>query len=95
MAVFDWTHQLRKYKSKENVQAPKVNSLTGRYVAVSPSIHDELNYRYSQYSKSYWAGVKERQNAYLLKTYASQKEESVPEDTASPVPLKARRKYHF
>ena len=72
MAVFDevhwWKTQLRTYKSKEKRQPPmvlpKVNSLTGRYVPVGPSIHDELNFRYSQYSKAYWAGVKERQKAY-------------------------------
>lgn len=44
---------------------PKVNSLTGRYIPVGPSIHDEMNFRYSQYSKAYWAGVLVRQKQYL------------------------------
>lgn len=68
-----WKSNLRKYKScytQPPMILPKVNSLTGRYMPVGPSIHDELNYRYSQYSKSYWAGVKERQKAYLIRTYA-------------------------
>ena len=75
--IFDeahwWKHQLRRYPGiimQPPMILPKVNSLTGRYMPVSPSIHDEMNYRYSQYSKSYWAGVKERQKAYLIRTYA-------------------------
>jgi hypothetical protein len=68
MAFDLWIAQLRKYESKTKKQPPmvlpRVNSLTGHYVPVGPSIHDELNYSYSQYSKSYWAGVRERQKAY-------------------------------
>lgn len=72
MALYDevhwWKNQLRTYKSKVKKQPPmilpKINSLTGRYIPVGPSIHDELNFRYSQYSKSYWEGVRERQKAY-------------------------------
>jgi hypothetical protein len=66
MGVSEWAYQLRKYKPNR-----KVKSLTASYIRVRPSIHDELNYRYSQYSKSYWEGVKERQKAYLLKTYGN------------------------
>ena len=79
MTVFDevhwWKNQLRTYNSKVKRQPPmvlpKVNSLTGRYVPVGPSIHDELNYRYSQYSKSYWAGVRERQKEYRANQLSS------------------------
>ena len=77
MAVFDevhwWKTQLRKYggsKMQPPMILPKVNTLTGRYTPSCPSIHDEMNFRYSQYSKAYWAGVKERQKKYLMKTYA-------------------------
>jgi len=62
-----WRTQLRNYTSNEKKKPmvlPKVNRLTGHYVPVGPSVHDELNYRYSQYSKSYWAGVRERQKIY-------------------------------
>jgi hypothetical protein len=76
MAIYDETHwwkqQLRKYNLKFKAQPPmvlrNVNNVTGRYVPVGPSVHDELNYRYSQYSKTYWEGVKERQKNYLIKT---------------------------
>jgi hypothetical protein len=44
---------------------PKINSLTGHYTPEYPSIHDEMNYMYSLYSKWYWEGVKERQKIYL------------------------------
>jgi hypothetical protein len=73
MAIYDETHwwkeQLRRYRFDGMIQPPmllpKVNTLTGRYVPVGASIHDELNFKYSQYSKSYWAGVKERQKRYI------------------------------
>lgn len=72
MAVYDevhwWKTQLRKYegaKMQPPMVLPKVNSLTGRYVPVGPFIHDEMNFRYSQYSKAYWAGVLIRQKQYL------------------------------
>ena len=69
-----WKRQLRTYQSSNITQPPmrlpKINTLTGRYTPVKPSIHDEMNFRYSQYSKAYWAGVKERQKIYLIKTYA-------------------------
>jgi hypothetical protein len=68
-----WKQQLRMYKSNIKRQPPmllpKINTLVGRYTAVRPSIYDELNYKYSQYSKSYWEGVKQRQKEYLVKTY--------------------------
>jgi len=71
MAIYDETHwwktQLRMYKGltmKPPMKLPKINTLTGRYTPSYPSIHDEMNFRYSQYSKSYWAGVKERQKLY-------------------------------
>ena len=75
MALIDevhwWKRQLRTYKSKEKrnppMVLPKVNSLTGRYVPVGPSIHDEMNFRYSQYSKTYWKGVLKRQKEYRAK----------------------------
>jgi hypothetical protein len=77
MAVFDevhwWKTQLRTYKSKEKKQPPmilpKVNSLTGRYVPDRPSIHDEMNFRYSQYSKNYWTGVLKRQKEYRARMF--------------------------
>jgi hypothetical protein len=76
MALFDtahwWKRQLRTYpgsKMQPPMKLPKVNTLTGRYTPENPSIHDELNFRYSQYSKQYWAGVKERQKKYLIRTY--------------------------
>jgi len=77
MAVFDelhwWKTQLRIYKYKEKAQPPmklpKVNTLTGRYTPEKPSIHDELNFRYSQYSKSYWAGVLVRQKEYRARMF--------------------------
>lgn len=66
-----WKNQLRKYKSTTYIQPPmvlpKINSLTGHYIPEYPSIHDEMNYMYSLYSKRYWEGVKERQKAYLLR----------------------------
>jgi hypothetical protein len=72
MAVYDevhwWKTQLRTYKGSKiqpPMKLPKVNSLTGRYVPVGPSIHDEMNFRYSEYSKAYWAGVLVRQKQYL------------------------------
>ena len=46
---------------------PKINSLTGKYVPESPSIHEEILYRYSVYSAEYWRGVKERQYEYRLR----------------------------
>ena len=75
MAIYDevhwWKTQLRMYKSKEKrnppMVLPKINSLTGRYVPGRPSIHDEMNFRYSQYSKAYWAGVLKRQKEYRAK----------------------------
>jgi hypothetical protein len=74
MAIYDeihwWKTQLRKYggsKVQPPMKLPKVNSLTGRYTPSCPSIHDEMNFRYSQYSKSYWEGVLIRQKAYLVK----------------------------
>lgn len=66
--VYWWKTQLRNYvgsRVQPPMKLPKVNTLTGHYVPVGPSIHDELNFRYSQYSKSYWAGVRERQKAYI------------------------------
>jgi hypothetical protein len=63
-----WRGQLRKYGPHDLQQPPmilpRINSLTGRYVPDRPSIHDEMNYRYSLYSKAYWTGVKERQKLY-------------------------------
>ena len=71
MAVFDevhwWKTQLRIYKGpimKPPMKLPKVNTLTGRYTPSCPSIHDEMNFRYSQYSKAYWTGVLKRQKEY-------------------------------
>jgi hypothetical protein len=70
--MFDegWKQGLRMYKSNTKRQPPlllpKINTLVGRYTEVRPSVHDEMNFRYSQYSKSYWEGVKERQKEYLL-----------------------------
>lgn len=43
---------------------PKCNTLTGRYIPEKYSIQDDLNYRYSLYSKKYWEGVKKRQLEY-------------------------------
>ena len=67
----DWIRELRTYppfkKMQPTMKLPKVNTLTGRYTPDKPSIHDELNFRYSQYSKVYWAGVLERQKAYRNK----------------------------
>jgi hypothetical protein len=64
-----WKTQLRRYNSTRLQQPPmilpKINSLTGHYIPEKPSIHDQMNYRYSLYSKWYWEGVKERQRQYL------------------------------
>ncbi len=63
-----WKNQLRRYKSTSYIQPPmilpKINSLTGHYIPEKPSIHDQMNYMYSLYSKWYWEGVKERQRQY-------------------------------
>jgi len=65
-----WKDNLRKYnihKRKPAMVLPKVNTLTGRYVPDRPSIHDEINYRYSLYSKKYWEAVLKRQKEYRAK----------------------------
>jgi len=67
--IVKWDAQLRKYKSSSNfIQPPMIlpkNTLSvGRYLPSIPSIHDELNYTYSQYSKKYWENVKKRQEEY-------------------------------
>lgn len=70
-----WTKQLRVYNSKKMRHPPlvmsRMNTLTGRFISDSPSIHDELNYRYARYSQNYWEGVKERQMEYLRKKIIS------------------------
>ena len=65
-----WKENLRKYNIPNRqplMILPRVNSLTGRYIPDRPSIHDEMNYRYSLYSKSYWAAVLKRQKEYRAK----------------------------
>jgi len=66
--VLLWKGQIQLNKKQSLVQPdmilPKYNTLTGRYVPESPSIHEELIYRYSVYSAEYWRGVKERHKQY-------------------------------
>ncbi|NDB83853.1 MAG: hypothetical protein EB127_14180 [Alphaproteobacteria bacterium] len=67
-----WAYHDRKYINPPRLQQPpmilpKINSLTGHYIPEKPSIHDQMNYRYSLYSKAYWEGVRERQREYRIK----------------------------
>lgn len=60
-----WKGSLRNYNiPKRKMILPKINSLTGRYIPDRPSIHDDMNYRYSLYSENYWAAVLKRQKEY-------------------------------
>ena len=67
--TFLWKSQLRKSSKQNTIRQPpmvlpKCNTLTGRYIPEKYSIQDDLNYRYSLYSKKYWEGVKKRQLEY-------------------------------
>lgn len=53
-----WRGQINRYNNG-SIILPK-----SYYIPERPSIHDELNYRYSQYSKKYWENVKKRQEEY-------------------------------
>ena len=64
-----WKGELRKSNKERLIRQPPMvlpayNKLTGIYVPDRPSIHEEMNYRYSLYSKKYWEGVKKRQQEY-------------------------------
>ena len=67
-----WKGQIQKNQKESKLNQPsmilpKINALTGKYTPESPSIHEELNYRYSVYSLAYWRGVKIRQIDYRIK----------------------------
>jgi len=71
-----WKGQIQKNQrsskvNKPDMVLPKYNTLTGKYVPESPSIHDELLYRYSVYSAEYWSDIKEKHKIYRLKNQLS------------------------
>jgi hypothetical protein len=45
---------------------PKVNTLTG-LVVDKPTIENEMNRTYNEYSKKYWANLRKRHEAYRTK----------------------------
>ena len=64
-----WKGQLKRTGIAKEIQQPpmilpRINSLTGHYIPERPPIYEEMNLRYSLYSKCYWEGVKIRQIKY-------------------------------
>ena len=45
---------------KQPMVLPKINTLHGGHIEEKPSIHDQMNANYEKYSKTYWEGVKKR-----------------------------------
>ena len=68
-----------KMNNNHTFMLPKINSLTGRYIEPTPSIHDQINTNYEKISAKYWASVKQKKKnphvwenlyvSFILKTH--------------------------